>query len=58
MDMYVGYLLFECNFHNIFIYPSDDQGDSLALLLFGVIEEDIQEGIVEFPAHLQPNPNK
>jgi hypothetical protein len=56
MDMYVGYFLFECNFHNMFIHPNDDLGVVMALLSLCITEEDIQQGIVEWPMHLQPIP--
>jgi hypothetical protein len=54
MDRYDGYLLFECIFHNVFLYPFDDQGDEMELLPFFITEEDIQQGVVECTAHLQP----
>jgi hypothetical protein len=56
MDRYVGYLLFKCTFHNVFIYPIDDEGAAMVLLFFYITEEGIQQGMVEWPAHLQPIP--
>jgi hypothetical protein len=58
MDRYDGYLLFECTFHNMFIYPNDDQGIAMTLLPFCIMEEGIQQGIVEWPAHIQPLPTE
>jgi hypothetical protein len=57
MDMYDGYLLFECTLHNVCIYPSDDQGIAMTLLPFCITEDDIQQGMVEWPTHLQPLPS-
>ena len=54
MDRYVGYLLFKCTFHNVFIYPIDDEGVAMVLLFFYITEEGIQQGMVEWPTHLQP----
>jgi hypothetical protein len=54
MEKYEGYLLFECTFHKIFIYPYDDQGTAMTLLPFYITYEDVQKGMVEWPYHLQP----
>jgi hypothetical protein len=34
MDRYASYLMFECTFHNVHIYPTNGQGDTLVLLIF------------------------
>jgi hypothetical protein len=42
----------------VFIYPNDDQGTAVAILPFNITIEEIQQGVFEWPAHLQPFPAK
>jgi hypothetical protein len=47
MEKYEDYLLFNCNFHNIFISPRVDPKVETRMLPFCIIEEDIQWVIIE-----------
>jgi len=56
MEKYGGYILFECTLHIFFIYHSDDQGTTMALLPLCITEDVIQQGMVKWLAHIQPLP--
>jgi hypothetical protein len=48
------YLVFECDFHKIFIYPHKNKKKSTTMIPFIISKEDIQLGIVEWNEEYQP----
>jgi hypothetical protein len=59
IDKYASYLMFECSFHNKFyIYPSDDQGDAMALISFVSQKKKSNKEFIEWSKHLQPVPDE
>jgi hypothetical protein len=55
MDRYEDYLLFECNFHNVFIYPHTDMKVETRMLPFCIIEEDIKQVVTKWPENYDPH---
>jgi hypothetical protein len=41
LKRYEDYLEFECDFHNVLIYPREDKQKTTAILPFFIMEEDI-----------------
>jgi hypothetical protein len=52
--MYVDYIEFECDFHNVFIYPDTNKDKSEAILPFCITKEDIQLGFLEWHEEYHP----
>jgi hypothetical protein len=45
MDKYEDFLLFECTFHNVFIYPCTNKKAETTMLPLCITEEDSKQGI-------------
>jgi hypothetical protein len=57
MNRYGDYLLFECTFHNVFIFPHAYLKVDTKMLPFFIIEEDIQRVVAEWLEKLWSMPN-
>jgi hypothetical protein len=54
MTRYEAYLQFECDFHNVFIYPHADKQATTTMLPFCIMEEDIHQGVEEWDDDFKP----